>query len=115
MREILFRGKRLNATGWVYGSYLCNGYEGAWKYVIFDGTEFIQVDPSTVGQFTELLDKNGVKIFESDNCMINGKLYFIRWNAGTFVAESVNNNGSQLLPWEYIGMDIEVILSIHEK
>lgn len=71
-REILFRGKRINNGEWVEGqyAYLLNfrTEDGEpIKHMILDGTPFGQtVDPSTVGQYTGLTDKNGKKIFEGD-------------------------------------------------
>ena len=71
MREILFRGKRIDNGEWVEGFYsLINNNHGM-KPAIITGTEkgcFIPefVDPATVGQFTGLTDKNGKKIFEGD-------------------------------------------------
>lgn len=72
MREILFRGKRIDNGEWVYGqyAYLLNARTEDGepiKHMIVDGTPFGQtVDPSTVGQYTGLTDKNGKKIFEGD-------------------------------------------------
>lgn len=72
MRDILFRGKRIDNAEWVYGqyAYLLNARTEDGepiKHMIVDGTPFGQtVIPSTVGQYTGLTDQNGVKIFEGD-------------------------------------------------
>ena len=55
MREIKFRGKRLDNGEWLYGSLvILNG-----RYFIFDDANRHEVDPTTVGEFTGLKDKNG--------------------------------------------------------
>ncbi len=78
MREILFRGKRTDNGEWVYGSLLsfsCGRkviMPNAAKVFMQQGTtticcnESYDVTPATVGLFTGLTGKNGVKIFKGD-------------------------------------------------
>lgn len=96
MREILFRGKRIDNGEWVYGYWVKYKPYASSDKVIFgivptyvSELYLFEVDPETVGQFTGLYDCKGQKIFEGDIldekgpfCGINLKIEYGIWNCG---------------------------------
>ena len=75
MRDILFRGKRLDNGEWVEGFFVEKKYpilesdvRSAFILAQANGDSFVwfPVDQATVGQFTGLLDNQGKRIFDGD-------------------------------------------------
>ena len=96
MREILFRGKRIDNGEWVYGDLVQSPAHCVVQIYEQDlcGDNFA-VDPSTIGQYTGLTDKKYKKIFEGD--IIQDKLedapellYIVVFKEGSFLAKCLS-------------------------
>ena len=70
MREILFRGKRVDTGAWVEGFYDERYSYADKKFVSYihvnDAPAEFEVDSNSVGQYTGLCDKKRLMIFEGD-------------------------------------------------
>ena len=123
MREILFRGKRIDNGEWVYGAYMVHDHDGPiiLNQNLEDGTlQGYDVIPETVGQDTGLKDKNGKEIYEGDiiektyysyhqpEC---SELFEIKYEGLSFHFEHIKGSTFHLPFTE----DIEIIGNIHEN
>ena len=125
MREILFRGKRLQGGNWVEGYFFKSDInkeerESGKATLIFtpDCDTFIMVPEchdsfmvvsDTVGQYTGLRDKNGKRIFEGDLLSLRtGRPHVVRFEDGAFVFENT------AIPMRFANK-LEVIGNVHDN
>ena len=120
MREIKFRGKSLNNGEWIYGDLI--QWEKQSRYAItpqkgnkWDSVDKYEVMPYTVGQFTELKDRDGKEIFEGDLFKIGlePNVFEVRFEHGAFLAYE---NGEQIgLMGELFPNVCKVVGNVHDN
>lgn len=123
MRDIKFRGLRVEGKGWVYGDLQHNEIKDTWISKLTSdfndvGGVFENVTLKSVGQFTERQDKNGVDIYEGDE----DERGLIQKRYGCFIL--VHNPTCRAdeegeCRWDYLHLfessELEVIGNIHEN
>ena len=127
MREILFRGKRIDNGEWVLGWYEppveWEGHEFGTTicYICEKGyLEDAEVDPETVGEYTGLT-ANGKKIFEGDILKFGDKIGYVNYGTGCFSVKIVHpirlnrNNPAIDIVLHECPNEIEIIGNIHDN
>ena len=119
MREILFRGKRIDNGEWVEGNLFIPDSDSR-PIQIECGTDIMQIAyeiaPETIGQYTGLTDKNGVKIFEHDICKDSlGTLFVVEWDSANarFIGRMVG--GEHRIVYVSKEPRVEVIGNIYDN
>ena len=134
MREILFRGKRLDNGEWVEGAFL-NDRDGAF-YICPAASDitygdngkrrrigcWYSVDLFSVGQYIGLKDKNGKRIFEGD--ILGSRYYYlypdnvavevVKWFCNSWVIQEGDRLPTMLEEDEIMPYS-EVIGNVHDN
>lgn len=121
IRDIKFRGIRLDNGEWIYGdlNHLLDGV-----YISNDhGCNMAQVDPDTVGMNTGLKDKNGKEIYNGDILASDGKQFgYVVDGVRGYCFDVVYFFDICEVSWSLYGVvvndhhgDVEIVGNIHDK
>ena len=120
MRETEYRGKREDNGEWVQGNgFLIDNATVGFPVYVWSNKHFDwkKVNSETVGQYTGLQDRNGVKIFEGDIVVYDslgnkgrGRIEWYEWDA-RFVIGLIDDS----CVWIDCQIGFEVIGNIHDN
>jgi len=126
MKEIKFRGKRVDNKEWMYGYYILREEkspiiettETYQQHLIctydLSGLNEFEVIPETVGQFTGLKDCKGVDIWEGDKILTQRGDWGIIVYVAPYFEVTVSETQSCIYSREWFNT-VEVIGNIHNK
>ncbi len=121
MREILFRGKRIDNGEWVEGYLIhdefCNTQIPYIGYLCGDSVDVAEVDPETVGQYTGLRDCTRTKEYPNGKRFFEGDIVYDGFTKDKVVFEDcqwklVDRHGTWI---ELFDREVEVIGNIHDN
>lgn len=119
MREILFRGKRVDNKRWVQGYLSFVYWDVPEKARIYSPDEARRFDviTETVGQYTGLKDLHGTKIFEGDVVKSIAAWYVVEFENGGYGLRPFGKG--KLIPimghGNFNENEVEVIGNIHDN
>lgn len=134
MREIKFKGKRVDNGEWIKGSLIIDDSSG--KYYISlsinesdkvgqDGCLYVvscEVIPETVGQYINQKDNKGIDVYDGDILQeFYGETFIVSWleNESGFVLSDENQDNCENT-FDWLGEDgeclmLEIISNIHDN
>lgn len=128
MREIKFRGRRVDTGEWVYGKLLNSNFSSFIVMMVntiggnvISSLVYHEVDQESIGQYTGLKDKKGVEIYERDvvDTTYNGEAFIgvVVYDMSELDFKATNGKENYGSNFQYLLCceEVEVIGNIYEN